>query len=110
MKSKTSNAIADVSQRFSQLKKLSIEIPELQSDVNETRKKIHELNSKYYRPVENIDINDLYNEITDFKLELDQKLNDIKDEYGLSKPKGKHFRVVVASKIPLIKVKIRSYL
>ena len=93
MKSKVSNAIADLVNKFDR------ESPHI-------REKLHEFNVRYYRPQENDDIYELYNDIKDFQSSVEQIFED---EFGVSKPKSKHYTMSVTSRIPSMKIKVKDF-
>jgi len=92
MKSKVSNAIADLANKFDR------ESPII-------REKLHEFNVRYYRPNENDDIYELYNDIKDFQSSVEQIFED---EF-VSKPKEKRYTMSITSRVPSMKIKVKDF-
>jgi len=107
MKSKISNAIADISSfKLNKIRDLSVSNPNLKPTVVMVREKVHEFNTRYYRPSEgDDDIHNLYGDVID----LGKILDDIFED-NLPKRSEKHIKVAVASKLPMIKVNVKDYL
>jgi len=106
MKSKISNAIADISSsKLNKIRDLSVLNPNLKPTVVMVREKVHEFNTRYYRPSEgdDDDIHNLYGDVID----LGKILDDIFED-NLPKRSEKHIKVAVASKLPMIKVKVEN--
>ena len=107
MKSKVSNAIADLAhEKLNRIKELSDTKPELKSTASMVRQIAHEFNARYYRPESEDDLYELYNDINDFQSSLEQIFED---EFGIPKQRGKHYTMSVASRIPSMKVKVKDF-
>jgi hypothetical protein len=105
MKSKTSNAIDDLANiKLNKIRELSLVNPNLKSTVVMVREKVHEFNTRYYRPSEGDDIHNLYGDVIDF----DKIIDDIFEE-NLPRRKENHIKVLVTSKPQVFKFKIKDH-